>query len=105
MSPAPGHAREHGAGPGYNAHPMRLLLQQRPLAGENPKYVQLSLHQDLLGGWLLLREAGQTGGKATLKKEQFLQQDAALAAFEKARDAQIKRGFQVMFAQGANAPQ
>ena len=83
---------------------MRLLLQQRPLAGETPKYVQLSLQQDLLGGWLLLREAGQTGGKATLKKEQFLQQDAALAAFEKARDAQIKRGFQVMFAQGAHAP-
>jgi predicted DNA-binding WGR domain protein len=44
------------------------------------------------------------GGKASLKREQFLQQDTALAAFEKARDAQIKRGFQVMFAQGASAP-
>ena len=83
---------------------MRLLLQQRPLAGEIPKYVQLILQQDMLGGWLLLREAGQIGGKASLKREQFLQQDAALAAFEKARDAQIKRGFQVMFAQGASAP-
>jgi hypothetical protein len=41
----------------------------------------------------------------SLKKEQFLEQDAALRAFEKARDAQLKRGFQVMFAQGANAPQ
>ena len=83
---------------------MRLLLQQRPLAGEIARYVQLSLQQDLLGGWLLLREAGQIGGKATLKRELFLEQAAAVQAFEKARDAQIKRGFQVMFAQGANAP-
>jgi hypothetical protein len=83
---------------------MRLLLQQRPLAGENPKYVQLSLQQDMLGGWLLLRESGQTGGKATLKKEQYLAHDEAIAAFERARDAQLKRGFHVMFAQGANAP-
>jgi predicted DNA-binding WGR domain protein len=80
---------------------MRLLLQQRPLAGESPKYVQLVLQQDLLGGWSLLRESGQTGGRATLRREQFLDQAQAVAAFEKARDAQLKRGFQVMFAQGA----
>ena len=80
---------------------MRLLLQQRPLAGESPKYVQLVLQQDLLGCWSLLRESGQTGGKATLKREQFLDQAQAVAAFEKARDAQLKRGFQVMVAQGA----
>ena len=84
---------------------MRLLMQQRPAAGEIPRYVQLILQQDLLGGWLLLRETGQIGGKVSLKKEQFLEQDAALRAFEKARDAQLKRGFQVMFAQGASAPQ
>ncbi len=83
---------------------MRLLLQLKPLAGEAPKYVQLILQQDLLGGWSLLRESGQTGGKAQLKREQFLDQDAALAAFEKARDAQLRRGFLVMFAQGADAP-
>ena len=82
---------------------MRLLLQQRPLAGEPPKYVQLILQQDLLGGWQLLRESGQTGGKATLRKELFLDQKQAIDAFEKARDAQIKRGFQVMFAQGSSA--
>ena len=43
---------------------MRLLLQQKPSAGEAPKYVQLMLQQDLLGGWTLLRETGQIGGKA-----------------------------------------
>ena len=84
---------------------MRLLLQQRPVAGESPKYVQLILQQDLLGGWLLLRESGQTGGKATLRREQFLDQDSAVLALERARDSQIKRGFQLVFAQGVGAPQ
>jgi len=83
---------------------MRLYLQQRPQAGESPKYVQLILEQDLLGGWALLRESGQTGGRATWKREQFLAREQAMAAFELARDAQVKRGFQVMFAQGADAP-
>lgn len=83
---------------------MRLLLQQKPNAGEAPKFVQLTLQQDLLGGWTLLREAGQIGGKTQLRREQFLERDAAMSAFEKARDAQVRKGFQVMFAQGAQAP-
>ncbi|KFL37006.1 WGR domain-containing protein [Arenimonas donghaensis] len=83
---------------------MRLLLQQKPSAGESPKFVQLILQQDLLGGWTLLRESGQLGGKTQLRREQYLERDAAIAAFEKARDAQVRKGFQVMFAQGADAP-
>jgi predicted DNA-binding WGR domain protein len=83
---------------------MRLFLQQPPLAGEAPRYVQLILEQDLLGGWSLLRETGQPGGRSQLKREQFLDRDQALAAFEKARDQQVRKGFQVMFAQGAEAP-
>ncbi len=83
---------------------MRLLLQQQPAAGESPKYVKLIIEQDLFGGWSLLRESGQIGGKTQLRREQFLDRDTAMLAFEKARDAQIKRGFQVMFAQGAQAP-
>jgi predicted DNA-binding WGR domain protein len=83
---------------------MRLFLQQRPTAGESPRYVQLTLQPDLFGGWELLRETGQIGGRAQLKREQYLLQDEAHAAFEKARDAQIKRGFQVMFIRGADAP-
>ena len=83
---------------------MRLLLQQKPNAGEAPKFVQLTLQQDLLGGWTLLREAGQIGGKTQLRREQFLERDAAVAAFEKARDTQVRKGFQVMCAQGAQAP-
>ncbi|HZH43665.1 MAG TPA: WGR domain-containing protein [Lysobacter sp.] len=83
---------------------MRLFLQQRPEGREPPRYVQLMLQPDLLGGWTLVRESGQVGGRSTLKREQFLDRDAAFAAFEKARDAQLKRGFQLMFVQGAEAP-
>ena len=79
---------------------MRLLLQHPPVGAEAPRFVQISLEQDLLGGWLLVRETGQIGQRSTVKREQFLQQDAALAAFEQARDANIKRGFRVVFARG-----
>lgn len=80
---------------------MRIFLQQKPAAGEAPRFFQLILSQDLLGGWTLTRESGHLGGRSQLKREVYLEQDEALAAFEKARDGQLKRGFQVMFAEGA----
>lgn len=83
---------------------MRLLLQQRPDDREAPRFVQLTLQPDLLGGWTLLRESGHIGGRSSLRREQFLDQPSALAALEHARDAQLKRGFQLMFAQGTEPP-
>ena len=83
---------------------MRLLLQERPNGREAPRFVQLQLEADLLGGWTLVRETGQIGGRSTLRREQYLDQGSAVAAFEHARDAQLRRGFQVMFVQGAEAP-
>jgi predicted DNA-binding WGR domain protein len=83
---------------------MRLLMQQRPDGHEAPRFVQLTLQPDLLGGWTLLRETGQTGGRSTLRREQFLDRDSALAAFEHARDTQLRRGFQITFAEGTGAP-
>lgn len=83
---------------------MRLLMQQQPLAGESPRFFQLQLQQDLLGGWTLTRESGLIGGKTQWKREVYLDRAEAQAAFEKARDQQLKRGFQVMFTQGADAP-
>ena len=79
---------------------MRLLLQQRPDGREPPRFVQLMLEPDLLGGWSLVRETGQIGGRSTVRREVFLDQSAAIAALEQARDQQLKRGFQLMFAQG-----
>lgn len=83
---------------------MRLLLQQHPEGREAPRFVQLMLERDLLGGWTLVRETGQAGGRSSVRREQFLQQAEALAAFERARDVQLKKGFQLMFVQGAEAP-
>ncbi len=83
---------------------MRLLLQQRPDDAEAPRFVQLMLQPDLLGGWMLIREAGLIGGRSQVRREQFLDQDSAMAALEAARDQQLKRGFQLMFTQGASAP-
>ncbi len=83
---------------------MRLLLQQRPDGPEAPRFVQLQLEADLLGGWSLIRESGQTGKRSTLKREQFLDQTSALAAFERARDQTLKKGYQLVFAQGVDAP-
>ncbi|WP_132999083.1 WGR domain-containing protein [Luteimonas arsenica] len=83
---------------------MRLLLQQRPDGHEAPRFVQLMLQPDLLGGWTLLRESGQIGGRSSVRREQFMDQASAVAALEQARDQQLKRGFQLMFAQGADGP-
>ncbi len=83
---------------------MRLLLQQRPEGREAPRFVQLMLQSDLLGGWTLLRESGLIGGRSQVRREQFPDQHSALEALQKARDQQLKRGFQLMYAQGADAP-
>jgi len=83
---------------------MRLLLQQRPDDHEAPRFVQLMLQPDLLGGWTLVRESGLIGGRSSVRREQFLDQASAVAALEQARDQQIRRGFQLMFAQGSDGP-
>jgi predicted DNA-binding WGR domain protein len=83
---------------------MRVLMQQPPQGLESPRYVSISLQQDLLGGWLLLRESGLIGGKSQLKREQFLETEPAIAAFENARAAHTKKGYQVMFIQGIAEP-
>jgi hypothetical protein len=83
---------------------MRVLMQQHPQGQESPRYVSISLQQDLLGAWLLLRESGLIGGKSQLKREQFLATEPAFEAFEKARAMHIKKGFQVMFIQGMTEP-
>ena len=83
---------------------MRVLMQQPPQGQESPRYVSISLQQDLLGGWTLMRESGLIGGKSQLKREQYLETESAIEAFEKARAAHTKKGFQVVFVQGAAEP-
>ena len=84
---------------------MRIFMQTVPQGTEAPKYCHLILQQDLLGGWSLTREWGNPGGRASAKREVFLERDAAERALLTARDLQLKRGFQVMFCQGSDAPE
>lgn len=83
---------------------MRLLLQQRPEGHEAPRFVQLMLQPDLLGGWTLVRESGHIGGRSSLRRDQYLDHESAFRALEQARDQHIKRGFHLVFTQGADAP-
>lgn len=83
---------------------MRLLLQQHPDGPEAPRFVQLMLERDLLGDWILVRESGRVGSRSQLRREQFPDQASAETALLHARDLQLKKGFQLMYAQGADAP-
>lgn len=73
---------------------MQILLQQSPPDGGAPRYTQLSLQADLFGGWELVRESGQIGGRKQLTRRLFLHEHDAVSAFEQARDAQLRRGFE-----------
>ncbi len=83
---------------------MRLFMQTKPADSETPRYYQIDLQQDLLGGWTLYREWSQQGGRISSKREVYLERDLALMAFESARDTQLRRGFLVMFSRGLDGP-
>jgi hypothetical protein len=83
---------------------MRVFLQQPPAPGVPPRFCQLILQADLLGGYTLLRETGEIGGKSQVRRSVHTDHDSAIAAFESARDREIKRGMRVTFAEGAQPP-
>ncbi|MBD3826261.1 MULTISPECIES: WGR domain-containing protein [Stenotrophomonas] len=72
---------------------MRVFLHQLARGADPARYLQLTLQPDLFGGWELLHESGSIGGRGQLRRELFLQEDLAQAAFEKARDAHLHRGY------------
>ena len=43
-------------------------MQSMPGSPEPPRYFQLILQQDLLGGWSLIRESGQQGTRGSLRR-------------------------------------
>ncbi|WP_024889708.1 WGR domain-containing protein [Luteimonas huabeiensis] len=83
---------------------MRLLLQQPVQGDAPPRFVQLMLQPDLLGGWTLVRESGQIGGRSQLRTQQYADEPSALNAIERARDMQLRRGFQLVRTQAADTP-
>lgn len=73
---------------------------QVQLKEQQPRYYQLLLQQDLIDGWTLVREWGKQGSSGRVKRDHFPNRSEALNALERVRDAQLNRGFQVVFMQG-----
>ena len=79
---------------------MRIYLQMPASGDQPPRYYQLVLQEDLLGGWTLIRETGRQDTTGRVKREFFASHDAAERALVKARDSQVARGYQVVFVEG-----
>ncbi|WP_303636419.1 MULTISPECIES: WGR domain-containing protein [Stenotrophomonas] len=75
---------------------MHVHLQQPAIGTEVPRFLRLTLLPDLFGGWELLRESGRVGARSQLRREVYLHADEARHAFDKARDAELHRGFQIL---------
>ncbi|WP_029133197.1 WGR domain-containing protein [Sedimenticola selenatireducens] len=80
---------------------MRIYMQTL-LSPEQPlRYYHLHLQPDLLGGWSLVRESGIQGTRGQVTKEHFDEREAAERTLIKRRDMQLKRGYRVVFREGA----
>ena len=75
---------------------MHVHLQQPADGAQSPRFLRLTLVPDLFGGWELLRESGRVGARSQLRRELYLKADEARHAYEKARDAELHRGFQIL---------
>ncbi|MEK7321462.1 MAG: WGR domain-containing protein [Pseudomonadota bacterium] len=84
---------------------MRIYLQMPANEGNPPRYHQFVLQEDLLGGWTLIKESGRQDGGGRIKREYYVSRDEAERALTKARDAQVARGYQVVFVQGERPAQ
>jgi predicted DNA-binding WGR domain protein len=84
---------------------MRIYLQTRPDANTAPRFYLLALQEDLLEGWTLVKETGYQGSKGKVTTQHFDNQEDAMQAMLQARDAQLKRGYQVVFVQGQTRPE
>lgn len=81
-----------------------MLLQQPPATGAPSAFCRLTLQPDLLGGYQLLCETGELGGRSRIRRSTHLDLDSAIAAFEKARDREIRRGMRITWAEGERPP-
>lgn len=83
---------------------MRIYMQTGGDAQNLPRFYQIHLEPDLLEGWILVKEWGHQGSPGRVKKEHFKDPDEAQQAALATRDAQLKRGYKVVFIQGTKNP-
>ena len=75
-------------------------MQTPATENQLPKYYHLHLEPDMFEGWLLTKEWGSQGSSGRIQKKYFSTIDDAEQALQESRDAQIKRGYRVVFVQG-----
>ncbi len=80
---------------------MRIYMQTIQSQDQPLRFYQLHLQQDLLGSWVLVRESGFQGNRGQVKRSYFHGRDEAEQAMVKLRDMQAKRGYRVVFREGA----
>lgn len=79
---------------------MRIYMQMPPTDETAPRFFHLHLQEDLIEGWTLVKESGYQGSAGRVRKEHYARRDDAEAALMRARDAQLRRGYRVVFAEG-----
>ena len=79
---------------------MRIYMQKPSEEEQSPRFYQLLIQQDLLDGWTLVREWGNQGASGKVKKTHYDNRDEAELALLKMRDAQIGKGYSVVFLEG-----
>lgn len=80
---------------------MRVFMQLIETPDKAPRFYHLQLQEDLIDGWTLVREWGQQGNPGRIKKDHFASRELAEHALLKVRDAQLGRGYRVVYMQGA----
>jgi predicted DNA-binding WGR domain protein len=80
---------------------MRIYMQTIQSQEQPLRFYQLHLQQDLLGSWVLVRESGFQGNRGQVKRSHFKERNEAELAMARLRDMQAKRGYQVVFMEGA----
>jgi predicted DNA-binding WGR domain protein len=83
---------------------MRIYMQIPAMEDRPPRFYQLVLQQDLMGGWSLIRNWGETGSAGRVKRDYFENLEQAQSAMLRVRDTQLSRGYKVMYMQGQELP-
>ncbi len=83
---------------------MRIYMQIPAMEDRPPRFYQLMLQKDLMGGWTLIRNWGDTGSAGRVKRDYFEDWEQAQSAMLRVRDTQLSRGYKVMFMQGQELP-
>lgn len=84
---------------------MRIYLQTIPTPDQPPRFYHIHLEPDLFEGWMLTKEWGAQGSSGRVQMKHYDNIQEAESALENIRDAQIKRGYRIVFVEGQSNPE